>query len=60
MVNDLPQEIILMDDRGRITIPKRMLKTLGITIPENQKNTAVVIIASPTFNNCKFLAIKKL
>jgi bifunctional DNA-binding transcriptional regulator/antitoxin component of YhaV-PrlF toxin-antitoxin module len=55
-MSNLPRKWILMDEKGRITIPDYMRKAFGL--PEGE-NYPLIIEAYPSLNDCKTLFIKR-
>lgn len=54
---NIPRKWVLMDGRGRITIPDYMREALGI--PEDTRNFPLIIEAYPSLTECKTLFIKR-
>lgn len=54
----LPREWVLMDKRGRITVPKRFLEALKMN-RENSNNIPLLIEAYPNLENTTCLIVKK-
>ena len=55
-MSELPRKWIMMDDRGRITIPDYMRKALGLP---DEGEFPLVIEASPSLEKCTTIFIKK-
>jgi len=55
MGEGLPREFVRVDAKGRVTIPKRFRKALGI-----ESKAVVIIEAYPSLEEIKTLIIKKI
>ena len=55
--SQLPRKWVLMDRKGRITIPAYMRKALGV--PNDAENYPLIIEAYPSLEECKALFLKK-
>ena len=55
--NSLPRKPVMIDDRGRITIPGRFRESLGL--PENQSYTVWIEEYRNDRGECKGLIIRK-
>jgi len=53
----LPRKWVLMDRKGRITIPAYMRRALGV--PEDAENYPLLIEAYPSLEECKALFLKR-
>jgi len=56
-MNELPRDIVKVDSKVRITLPKRFRKALGL---KDGVKSAVIIEAYPDLKNVKALVIKKI
>lgn len=54
----LPRQWVLMDDRGRLTVPGYMREALGLEVGKGG-NAPVLIEVYPSLENCKALMLKK-
>lgn len=54
----LPREWVVLDKRGRMTIPKRLLEALGLD-RDKSPNMPLLIEAYPDLENTTCLFIKK-
>ena len=57
-MKQLPRKWVLLDERGRITVPKYLLEALGIE-KNNTVNYPLIIEAHPNLEECTVLSIKK-
>ena len=53
----LPRKWVLMDKKGRVTIPQYLREAFGL--PDEVENIPLVIEAYPSLKECKTLFIKK-
>lgn len=53
-LQNLPRQIVYVDERGRITIPDYLRKAAGI-----KKDGWVLVEADPNLENCKGLLIMR-
>ena len=58
IIGKLPRKTILMDDRGRITVPDYMRKAMGMELRRGD-SIPVTIEAYPNLEKCTALFIKK-
>ena len=56
-MEELPRDIVKVDSKGRITLPKKFRKALGLNDGEK---SAVMVEAYPDLKNIKALVIKKI
>ena len=56
-MEQLPRDIVKVDSKGRITLPKRFRKGLGL---KDGEKSAVMVEAYPDLKNIKALVIKKI
>lgn len=56
-MEELPREIVKVDSKGRITLPKKFRKALGL---KDGEKWAVMIEAYPNLKDVKALVIKKI
>lgn len=59
MGNNLPREWILIDDRRRLTIPKRFTDALGITQEMLKNKHPILVEAYPNLEDCKTVILKR-
>lgn len=52
----LPRQTVLMDKRGRLTIPEYLREAMGL---EKGVDAFVEVSAEPNVDNCKGLTLKK-
>jgi len=57
-MEDLPRKWVLMDKRGRLTIPPYLIEALGLD-RSTTENVPVIVEAYPTLEKCSCLFIKK-
>jgi len=53
----LPRDIVKVDSKGRITLPKKFRKALGL---KDGEKSAVMVEAYPNLKDVKALVIKKI
>ena len=53
----LPREFVKIDTKGRITLPKKFRKALGL---KDGEKSAVMVEAYPNLKDVKALVIKKI
>jgi len=53
-----PRKWILVDNRGRCTLPKYLLKALGMDM-NNTENASLLVEAYPSLEECTCLLVKK-
>ena len=56
-MSEFPREIVKVDSKGRVTLPKKFRKALGL---KDGEKSAVIIEAYPNLKNTKILIIKKI
>ena len=53
----LPRDFVKMDAKGRITLPKKFRKALGL---KDGEKSVIMIEAYPNLENAKTLVLKKI
>ena len=56
-MEELPRDIVKVDSKGRITLPKKFRKALGL---KDGEKSAVMVEAYPDQKNIMALVIKKI
>jgi len=56
-MSELPRKWVIMDERGRCTIPAFLIKAIGVEAQEG--GTPILFEAHPDLENTKFLSVKK-
>ena len=56
-MEELPRDIAKVDSKGRITLPKKFRKALGL---KDGEKSAVMVEAYPNLKDVKALVIKKI
>jgi len=57
--NELSREWVLIDNRRRLTLPKKFTDSLGITEEQLKEKYPLCVEAYPSLENCKTVLIKK-
>ena len=57
-MGELPRKWVLVDNRGRCTLPKYLLRALGIDMDEIE-NASLLVEAYPDLKKCTCLIVKK-
>jgi len=57
-MEELPRKWVLVDNRGRCTLPKYLLKALGIDM-DTIENASLLVEAYPALEKCTCLLVKK-
>lgn len=57
--NGLPREWVLIDNRRRLTLPKKFTDALGLTREQLKEKYPLLVEAYPSLDDCKAILIKK-
>lgn len=57
--NGLSREWILIDERRRLTIPKKFIDAIGLTKEQLKEKYPILVEAYPNLEECKTILIKK-
>ena len=55
----LPREWVLIDDRRRLTLPKKFTDAMGLTKEQLKEKYPLLVEAYPSLEDCKTVIIKK-
>ena len=57
--NDLPREWVIIDDRRRLTLPKKFTDAMGLTKDQLKAKYPLLVEAYPSLEDCKTVILKK-